>query len=84
MFTFYVVLWCNKKLEKFAKVGNFGAVRKRGPMAKSGPLELPCLANQIQPGRFRIPDSRLQVRIAMFAIFFPVRDRGIHLTFSVI
>ena len=52
--TFYVVLWCKKKLEKLLKL----EISKQSvlgiQMGKSGPLKCVQLANQIQ--RFRILD----------------------------
>ena len=55
MFTFYVVLQCNKKLEKLLNKLKISEQYVLGVRTgKSGPLERARLANQIQGSR--IPD----------------------------
>ena len=54
MFTFYFVLWCNKKVEKLPKlkISERSVVGVR--MVKPGPLKRALLTNQAQG--FRIPN----------------------------
>ena len=70
MFTFYVVLRWNKKLEKFpgkvAKVGNFGAVRSPGPDEKLRTARVRAISqSRAEKGRVRI--GALASRIVGFS-----------------
>jgi len=54
MLTFYVILQCNKKLEKLPKLENFQQSITGSGWENPGPLERARSANQIQ--EFRIPE----------------------------
>ena len=57
MFTFYVVLRSNKKLEKLLKLEISERSVLRSPVVKSGPLERALLANHFQGFRIRTTAS---------------------------